>query len=357
MIRSRLVPFLGATALATASLAQTFTVSPIAFAAREGNSTLSYIFTTAPNNTQQVHGDLRGPARLVTALSFRRDGVSTATTGLSRTIDMEIDVGEADFAHVGITYANNYVSPPVNVFTRKLVSTTDWTMVPPVPPAPFDFTLTFDVPFFYTGFTDFAWQMKCYSNSGASNDTVRVDLGSPAFTNSPSPGFGTACTSTGATQSYQLLGTMGTNINPEFRWSVQGFPTPANCALNVLLVGSSNPNLTVPGLCTTLNCSAEITLPMPASDANGTWTLPLFYIPFQNSLVGASFFEQAFSFDPGQSGLPLVGTVARQLTFQPPPASGDAAMIKSVRNFTAGATGAADGQSISEGGFVTQLTH
>ncbi len=343
-------------ALSSALAAQSFTVSPVAFASTEGNSTLSYIFTSAPNNTQQIHGDLRGTTRVMTALSFRRDGVSTASTGLPRTIDMEIWAGDADFAHVGITFGSNWVNPPVNVFTRKLVSTPNWQSLVSTP-SPFDFTLPLDTPFVSLGTDDFGWQMINWSNTGATSDTVRVDLASPSFTNSGTPGFGTACRTTGASQDYQLLGTMGTNINPEFRWSIQGFPTPPNCALNILLVGLSDPALTVPGLCNTLHCSAEIALAMPVSDANGTWTYPLYYMPYQPALVGASFYEQAYSADPGQGGFGLVGTVARRLTFMSAPATGTAAMIKSVRNTTAGSPTATDGQSISEGGFVVQITH
>jgi hypothetical protein len=350
-------PIFLALSLGGALVAQNTTVSPVTFATRDGNSSLTYLFTTAPNNTQQVHGDLRGNVLVITALSFRRDGVSTATTGLSRTIDMEVAMGDADFARVGIDYAPNFSTPPLNVFTRKLVNTPNWQAVPGTPPAPFDFTLMLDTPFIYLGVTDLAWQMKCWSNTGTSTDGMRADLGTPAFVNSGTQSFGTACTATGATQSYQLLGTMGTNINPEFRWSVQGFPTPANCPINLLLVGYSDPALQIPGLCNDLHSSAEIQLVMPPSDTNGTWTLPLLYIPYDTLLVGSSFYEQAYSYDPGQPGIPMVGTVARRLTFMAAPASGDVVKIKSVRNTSAASMSATAGQSISEGGFVVQFTH
>ncbi|MCC6782390.1 MAG: hypothetical protein IT457_06075 [Planctomycetes bacterium] len=342
--------------IAGALSAQNYSVSPVAFATAEGNSTLSYIFTSAPNKTQQVHGDLQGSFRIITAMSFRRDGVATQTTGNPRQIDMEIAMGEANFANVGIVFGSNFTAAPTAVFTRKLVSSPDWRFAPPMAPAPFDFTLTFDAPFVYQGTTDLAWEMTNHSNNGATSDTVRVDLGSPSFTNSSTALAGTPCRATGATQDYNLLGTLGTNINPEVRWSIQGFPTQPFAA-NVLLVGLTDPALSIPGLCNTLRSSGEINLILPVSDANGTWTMPLIYFPYNASAVGAQFWEQAYSLDTGIGGLGVVGTRGMRLTFMAAPATGTAAKIKSVRNTTATSPTASTGQSISEGGFVVQFTH
>jgi hypothetical protein len=334
--------------------AQNYSYSPIAYATAEGGGVSTVPFSQSQVRMQCVHGDLRGPVRIVTALSFRRDGTATQVTGQSRQLDMELIVGNANYANVGIDFAANFTGSQQTAIARRIVSTPNWQNAPTTPPSPFDFVLTFDAPWPYLGLEDFAYEIRIHSSTAPTTDAFRADYASPTFANATGATFGTACRSTGASQNYQLLGTIGALSNNEYRFGPQGFPTPPNCPLNVLLVGASNPNLTVPGLCTTLHSSGEVVAPMPASDANGTWTQWLLYFPGNPSFAGVSLYWQAVSLDAGQPGLGLVLTAGRQLVLQAIPA-GNAALAKRV---THGSNVAATlAQSVSDGGLVVRLTH
>ena len=91
--------------------------------------------------------------------------------------------------------------------------------------------------------------------------------------------------------------------------------TASNCpdnALSLVIVGHTNPNLPVPGLCTTLYAMPLLVFPGIAT--GGTLTIPTAMAPFDPSLSGAVLFSQAFSDDPGQGGLALSGSQGLQTT-------------------------------------------
>ncbi len=291
---------------------QTTAYSPAAFATVEGSTSSTLPFSSAPFHVLQVHGDLRGSVNLYSSIAFRRDGVSTATTGLSRTIDMEMFAGEAVYPNIDLTFAANFVMPRVPVVMRRMVNTPNWQIAASTP-APFDFTIPFDVPYLNSGLLDFAWELLAYSNSGTSTDLMRADATLSTFTQSGSQFLGTECTATGQTTGYQLLGSMRASANGELLFIAQGLNLPAGTTANVLMIGATNPNLTVPGLCAPITSSGEVILPMPPAPT-GFWTSTLYTFPHLPAFVGAHFIEQAASYDPGQPGIPIVLTRGRDFT-------------------------------------------
>lgn len=337
-----------AAAFAASGLAQTL-VSPAAFVTTEG-TTSSTIPFSAPYRCLQLHGDLRasGP-RVFSSISFRRDGVSTATTGLTRSIDMELFVGDGSYPNAQPVYAANYVGSPTTALARRSVSTTNWQTPPATPPAPFDFTITFDAPYVYLGQNDLVWEVVAHGNSGGSTDLVRADATASTTASVPSRFLGTACTATGQTQIYQLLGSMRASANGELLLIAQGNSAPPNQPLHFLLLGVSNPNLTVPGLCGPIVSSGELVLPMPATNATPLWTSTMFTFAHDPWLAGATLIEQAVSFDSGQPGLPLVVTQGREFTI-PAPITGTASRARRVAAPLTVAAG-----SVSDTAIVIQL--
>ena len=348
--------------LLTAALAAqpNYSYSPVNYATVEGPSSTSVPFTMTTRGPgyrmQQVHGDLKGPGvRVLTAMSFRRNG-TTATNSVanSRTLDMQLSIGDADYATVGPVFAANYIGTPKVAIARKNVVTPDWKQQPPVQPAPFDFTMAFDAPVVYLATQDFLYDIQIFANSSPSTDTFTADYASPAFANAATSMLGTGCTTVGMPGPYNLLGTIGALSTGEYRVGPQGFYTPAN-SLNVLLLGFNDPNTAIPGLCTNVRSSADVILPMPTSNASGVWTMPLTYFPGNGYYTGAVLYWQGVSVDPSQSGIGVSLSHGVKLTLQAIPTVPPFAKAKRYANgISATAT---DAESVSDGGLVIQLSH
>jgi hypothetical protein len=81
-----------------------------------------------------------------------------------------------------------------------------------------------------------------------------------------------------------------------------------NNAVTLMLVGDTNPNLPIPGLCTPTLYVSPILIVVGIANASGTMILPNTNIPFDPALIGATIFSQAFSDDPGQAVLPFAAS-------------------------------------------------
>jgi len=337
-----------------------YSYSPVNYATVEGPSSTGVPFTATTRGPgyrmQQVHGDLKGTGlKVITALSFRRNGTTASNSVANpRTLDMQLALGDCDYAAVGPVFAANYIGAPKVAIARKNVVTPDWKTLPPVTPCPFDFTMAFDAPVVYLAINDFLYDIQIYSNSNPTTDTYTADYASPAFANAGSSILGTPCTTVGAAGPYNLLGTIGALSTGEYRFGPQGFYTPAN-SINVLLLGLSDPNLSVPGLCTNIRSSGEVILTMPVSSSIGLWTMPLTYFPGTGYYSGAVLYWQGASVDASQSGIGVSLSHGVRLTLQAIPTVAPFAKAKRYSNgISATAT---DAESVSDGGLVIQLTH
>lgn len=345
--------------VASTLAAQNYSYSPINYATVEGASSTGVPFTPTTRGPgyrlQQVHGDLRSSTpRVLTALSFRRNGTTaTNTVAVVRTLDMELSIGDCNYATVGPNYASNYIGAPKVAIVRKNVVTPDWQTLT-TSPAPFDFTMVFDAPVVYSGLNDFLYDIQIYSNTATTSQTFTADYASPSFANAGQALLGTSCTTAGMPGAYNMLGTIGALSTGEYRMGPQGFYTPPG-SQNWLLLGLSDPNLTVPGLCTAVRSSGEVVLPMPTSTSAGVWTMPLTYFPGTGYYAGAVLYWQGVSIDPSQAGIGVSLSHGVRLTLQAIPTVPPFAMAKRYSNgISATAT---DAESVSDGGLVIQLTH
>jgi hypothetical protein len=296
--------------------AQTSLVSPAFYVNEEGTTTASLPFGT-PNSTasyplrsQQVIGGLRGQPRVFRSLAFRRDGQRAASTLFdARSIDFELFLGHGNVASASSTFASNYTTPRQQAFARRTFSVPGIADLPRVVPAPFLVRITFDQPFLYSGAADVVWEAGAFSQLQGPGTLTPVDAAISGMNLVMPSGYrmnGRGCNVPPTSTSEMELRSTG---------SLQNFPVNAwilafsatNCppnAAGALLLGLSNPNTPVPGLCTNLMVTPMVTVPgtVPAS---GPW-LPLGNIapspriPYLAAFVGVLLEAQAAALDPAQ---------------------------------------------------------
>lgn len=339
--------------LLTGLAAQTTHVSPVAFAATEGNNSYTYPFSLSQCRYQQVHGDLRGVPMIQKQLSFRRDGVSTVTTGQPRTLDMELVVADANFATVGVAFTGNYSGTAVTAIARKNVSTPNWQTPPVTPPAPFDFTLIYDQPWVYTGLADFLWEVRIWSSTAPTTDLMRADRADPTTTAALASALGQGCLTNGSTTArMSMKGAMLASTNGDLSLLFSGLEAPVNTAGVTLFLGATNPNVTILNLCATIMTSGEITLPMPNSDALGAWTAPRFWVPYSAALAGVPIFTQVFAPDASRPFIPLAASNGVSFVLPIVP-SGTAVKVRRTYDITLATATVGDGPF--DGGNVVQI--
>jgi hypothetical protein len=301
----------GALGLLCAALhSQSHTVSPASATAAEGNANNTIPWWSATHRYQQIHGDVRGNAWLVQGLALRRDGL-TGSGGPARTIDAEIFMGNADYATATGSFLGNYTGTRAQVVNRKQINLPDFT-AGQGSPAPFALVIPFDTPWPYTGAQDLAWELLVHSTTSSSTYVCDAHSGLASSTNTS---LGTGCLATGKSVRMTLSATFQTTADiVRFGWTATNCP---DNSLSLVVLGHTNPSLPVPGLCTSLYAMPLLVFPGIAS--GGTYTIPVTTAPFDPSLGGAVLYSQAFSDDPGQSGLPLAGSQGLQTTLGNPP--------------------------------------
>lgn len=314
--------------LAVAGTAQNPAVSPAHYATEEGATTSSFPFSN-PVRYQQVHADLRGPARIVLALSFRRDGMLGPRVNFApRTLQLEVRMSESDLPTMSATFANNYATPASVVLPATSLTTPDFVDQPRTVPGPFAFRIPLQVPFAYTGTRDLLWEVAVTSATGTGT-AVPLDAPISGF-NLVTPGAytmnGLGCMVQGletmlrANHSVQSLPNGSFAI---FDFTASFLPPSAACAF---LFGSGAVNLPVPGVCTNLYVLPLVTLNGTA-DATGTFkpfTGVLPRLPFSNAIVGQSFDAQVAGLDPGMTPVPVRVTngVTARIPATPPTLTG-----------------------------------
>jgi hypothetical protein len=143
---------------------QTFVSPAPASATVEGSQSNAFPWNTSIIcRYMQVHTDTVGTGMLITRVAHRRNG-TTAATGGSRTVDMEMFMGHSvDYDRISYVFANNYVAPPSTVVPRQTVNVGPLSAAGS--PAPFELAVPLTTPFAYGGATSLAWEVVQYSNA------------------------------------------------------------------------------------------------------------------------------------------------------------------------------------------------
>jgi hypothetical protein len=344
--------------LATATaMAQSYTVSPSVVGGSEGNTNNTYPWNFSSGRYQQIHGDMRGSLRTITALSMRRDGaVGASTSATARTIDAEYFMADSDFDLASSTFASNYAGPVINVVTRKNINLPDWTAAAPKP-APWTFTLPLDLPFVHTGLKDLVWEVVVHSNTATGTwpaDANQSTLSTSGI--SVSTGSTTGCFSTGRTSRMNLSASQTTDfITQSISLTYFGNSAPANAA-SAFVVGLVNPSLAVPGLCSPLYVDQAFLTINTTAGATGFFSSPEIKVPFDPLLVGFRIHAQAVAVDAGQAaGIPVSLSNGLQTTFAAMPLTPSTGE-RVARIWLSGSSGTT-GTLWMYFGLVTQFTH
>lgn len=285
--------------------AQSGVVSPQGFAVTEGRAWEMWPFV-ATGRLQQVHGDLRGSPLTIRSLAFRRDTGRDYEPGMvARTLDAELGIGHADYATRGGSFAANYQGARVVGYARRPLSLPDLTQASPVRPAVFSVAVPLDAPFLFSGMQDIAWDLAVFANDAAqqyyfldSHYSFNSEAGATSF-------YGNGCTAGNVSWPLLLDASVWTQIEPDqlsFLWKCSNLPTGGTQPV-WLLLGTVDPDLAVPGLCTRLRCDPMVAVPGTAP--LGVMTVN-FSLPWNPGMLGTTVRAQGIGGDTTQSGLPFV---------------------------------------------------
>jgi hypothetical protein len=361
----RTVTFLLLAATAAAQVGPAHTeVWPSYFRNFEGNSSTAYPFspsaTSGAHRLQQIFSELRGHSITgMKSLAFRRDGITTLTTGAARTVDLELLCADGNAVAAVTTFASNYLNTPTTVYTRKMTNLPDRSAPPSARPMPFDVIILFDNLYNHSGTNDFLWEVKVYGNSlsGTGNEYYS-DYAPQGSASIPSVNttIGSGCMTNASTVSPMTLSTTTrtdrASGNLILQWA--GLRAPISSPAVVVLFGLQNPNLLIPGLCGTgrMYTNALITLPGGTVDPTGAFTPPAVNVPWDNAYALLPVYVQAVAADASQPGLKVAASngIQSQIPPGPPPTF----TISRLHHFSDpnGATG-----TLVTGGLVIRTEH
>jgi hypothetical protein len=342
-------------------VAQTQTiVSPVVAATVEGTSNNVYPFSSSiVRRYQQVHSDIGGTPKIITKLSFRMNEGNGNFTGTAA-LDTELFLGHSvDWDKVSIVYTANWRTPPVNSVARRVLT---WGPQGPnsLPgPNPFlNMDIPLDAPFVYVGAMSLGWEAALYSYLAGSNYLGAMDAESASAVTGASTINGTGCIATGGnvpmTHAFMALDTTGVLL---LGWTVANGPSNAP---TVLAIGTTNPNVTIPGLCSPLQTNLLATITLGLTNATGVLgddVCPWLLIP--NAFGGAAITTQAHAIDLGRTEAIAVTNSHGRTTTMPVPNLTREVKVTRIWNDTGGTT-ATRGRvtRIAVGyGLVTQFTY
>lgn len=283
----------------------------------EGSSSTTLPLLLGPFRYQVCSSETKGRRILVRSLSYRRStDAFSLPTNKGASITLSVQIGQGDYATLGTTFAQNWIGMPSTVVRTKTIKSPDWTTASTTVPASFDFVIPFDTPYVYDGKNDLLLETLVTSQRESGNGFL-----DGVFRRSNGDKFGASrtvakgCLVGGREQGALFtFRSIGGGMNSEMRCRTFGAPplSPAG-----FLIGFTNPNVTIPGLCTTLNTSAEISIPLGNADGLGLAEVIFSLGAYDGKLAGASLYGQAFALDPTQAPIRIGLSETKQLVLPP----------------------------------------
>ena len=335
--------------------AQSYLVSPAAYTSTQGNSTNPLGFSSAQARYQQIHGDLRGMPRVFTGMSLRR-GATANTTATARTLDLTVTLADSRLRQVTPTFAANYASSPMTVLPKMSVNFPDWT-VSGGSPEPWTVVVPFTVPYVYLGQIDLLWEWAVENNTGATQN-YSADAYSGLLlgdlTQATHTTLGVGCTATSQMNPLNFGPRAYTSAGLDaFYYKGTALNGPPNVPAAILF-GLSNPNLTFPGLCTTVHTDGLISFSSMTSAA-GSWSMPDLLLRWDPAWQGLKIYAQGVCTDFGQPGLPLALTNGVETVV---PGMGSAPPAQIIRIFNTTSSTATTGTvNYYSYGLIVRFTH
>lgn len=316
------------------SLAAQAAVSPANLANVEGdvNSTAGIANVTGMRY-QQIHGDLAGPARSLTDLSFRRDAGTSFGTFPAFTIacTLTISSGGTPYGSATASFDANHNAANKLVVRSGLVNFPATNFGGHLP-RPFEYGIPFTTAFPYDGNGSVCWELLVASTNLPASIALDSDQGSNLDPASPIGYQGTGCKTTGNTLPVTLdFGITSSWPGQVFglRWSGARYLPSAPY---LLAVGTSDVSFS--------GIPLPFEIPSSSSGASGpcmvrndwlvqvpgltdaTGTIPLTGVnlppPLQPGWNGVSLFGQIVQLDPAANALGLVTSRLGQWNLKAP---------------------------------------
>lgn len=270
--------------------------------------------------------------------------------GQVRTPDITVLLAPTNICTFTSTFANNYLSTPTTVYTRKWTRLPNWTYPPINRPQTFTLVFMFDVPYAHTGQNALMWEIVV--ENGSAMDGYPQDLVTTASTvEGDRTTLQAGCTTPNGdfwlTHEYRATGN-----GLEFEWS--GYHAPPFAPL-VVALGLSDPNATVPGLCAPLRTDALFALPIGVANGLGRFSHPHVTIPWIPALAGVATFNQVASPDASQAALPIALSSAVQIVLPTRPATPGPTNF--ARTYNMSSHNAATGVAPTNTAVVTRYTY
>jgi hypothetical protein len=328
--------------LACALTSQTQTVvSPLpATASVEGTMANGYPFASYLSaRYMQVHSDVGGTPKLIKQIAFRRDGARPATGTGTRAVDCEFWLGHSvDWNRISFVFANNWLSTPTQVITRQVVNIGP--LLSTNTPAPFELVFPFGTPFLYIGNTSLAWDSIEYANTGTVSFSHDAE-GGTSTNGAAAVLTGAGCVATSQTVAMDIA-VQHVDRGGSYQCGLYVQYAPTN-APTVLMLGTANPALTLPGLCGGIYTNFALQVPLGVSSATGfigetgvsasgayPSALATFVLP--NTFNGAAIYAQAHALDAGSSlSIPVCNSNGRSWTV---PAPNTGSIVKASRLYS-----------------------
>jgi hypothetical protein len=342
------LPILAAGLLLAGSLAaQSYTVSPAAYALFEGPSNNTFPLWWTNARYQQIHGDMKGSPKALKGMEFRRSNINS---GVARSITVTINVGDSSYAAASSTFASNFIGTPTNVLPKTTISLPNWAGNTDSP-QPWNALFPFTTPFPYTAVNDLVWEFLVEGNTATSVYPADA-YSSGDRMNGGRVTLGTGC-KVGAntlpmTQTINLY-SLKAAATLNFNASIVRGPASASA---VLMVGPVNPDLTIPGLCEKLFTISMWDFPITLS-ASGSGSSALLTIPHNLAWAGLKVFSQTAALDAGQPGIPVAlsnGTESTIPAFHP-------GLIDICRIYNSTSSTALTGSLGLRYGLITRFVH
>ena len=304
-----------------------YTVSPGAFTTVAGNTHNPFPFYPTTFSYAQVHDDLGGMVKRITAIAFRREETMAGTyPSCVVNLTLRISNAKTTSATPSSSYAANHGSNLTEVLTKANVNFPS-TVKPTTPTAPFAYVVPFPTkPFVYAPIGSLCWEMRVHSIQ----QTIYMDF---VDSRSGDKQYGKGCRATGQTNDAWIVGMVTSIQSPPRTWKFY------QSAYNL---GPSQPYVWMIGADDKMWGSTPLPLDLTPFGGSGCsiYTAPIIMIggttdstgyvngynnavntPHNPTLWGVPLYIQTFSADPGNPALPLVftnGCKVTMPTFTPP---------------------------------------
>ncbi|MBL8900607.1 MAG: hypothetical protein JNM84_23450 [Planctomycetes bacterium] len=315
---NRTLTALSAALLTTALSAQTTVIFPPDHATVEGSSSSSdYPYAGGVGRNQGIYSRhfLNIPnGATITHVGIRPDAASTAT---GRQIQLEIRMGHCtlDIASVSSTFANNYATPAVTVFTQKIVTLPDLTGANPGPSTQY-ILMQLDTPFVYDATKNLIVDYIISANSaGNVAFTYPTDVASWIATRTT---FGTSCTHSNGR--VPALNTSNGFVNGTWNISLTNGLQNSPYTMHVGAGTSSWAGIPLPFPLDGLgapNCSLLVEFPVTLSGRTSTSGTASIAAPVPNwiELNDVTFYAQVLILDLFANSLGVITTNGASTTF------------------------------------------